>query len=267
MRAGVTLSPLARAILTKMPPVSSRLPDNHVHVVFFDAEASGGIDANVWARLVEWLQPDERRRFEQFKSLDSRASFLIGRGLTRRFLADLTDVPPQDWRFVEGRFGRPEIAAPDTTLNFNLAHSGGVIACVVADARAVGVDVEHLDRRPLVHDVAARSCSPDELADIALEPNTTRQERFLLYWTLKEAYLKARGIGLSVHLPDVSFSLAEEIPTLQLRGSMTAEDPRWMFRLAQPSARHILAVAADVSDGITPEVRVFRFRADRFLAS
>jgi 4'-phosphopantetheinyl transferase len=248
-----------------MSPTASRLPEGHVHVFFYDADADG-LDAVQWARLRGWLQPDELQRFERFKNLESRASFLIGRGLARRVLADLTGVPPEHWHFREGRNGRPEISAPATTLEFNLAHSGGMVACVVADRRDVGVDVEHLDRTRLLHDVAARTCAPDELADIDAEPDDRRQQRFLIYWTLKEAYLKARGVGISVHLADVAFSLEGGTPKIALRGSMAGEDDRWLFGLAKPSDRHLLAVAADTRDGVTPTVTLLRVMAHHFVA-
>ena len=246
--------------------IPHQLQPGEVRVSFFDAEAHGGLDATMWAQLVGWLQPDERERLNRFKNLESRASFLIGRGMVRRLLADITDVPPPAWRFVEGVRGRPEIGEPATRLRFNLAHSGGMVACVMADDRDVGIDVEHLDRRQLSFDVAARSCAPDEIDDINAEPAEGRQQRFLAYWTLKEAYLKARSLGISVHLPDVSFVLDVERPALVLRGSMADADPRWLMRIVQASSRHLLAVAAHHPEGDEPKIGFRRFRPEFFQA-
>jgi 4'-phosphopantetheinyl transferase len=242
---------------------SSRLPAGEVHVSFLDPEI-GGLDAPQWSRLLGWLQPDERARFERFRFLDGRASFLIGRGLARQVLSDVTGIAPAEWRFREGPRGRPEIAAPQTTMRFNLAHSGGVVACVIGDGVDVGVDVEDLDRRTLAYDVAARCCSEEELADIHDEPEEGRQRRFLVYWTLKEAYLKACGLGISVHLPDVAFSLATGEPQLQLRGSLAEDTRLWLFGLAQPTPRHIMAAATSHAPGQPVELRFQRFRASRF---
>jgi 4'-phosphopantetheinyl transferase len=246
-----------------MSLAASRIPAQEVHISFLDP-GIGGLDAPQWSRLLGWLQPDERARFDRFRHLDGRASFLIGRGLARQVLSDATDVPAAEWRFREGPRGRPEIAAPETTLRFNLAHSGGVVACVIGDGVDVGVDVEHLDRPALAYDVARRCCSDEELADIHDEPEEHRQRRFLIYWTLKEAYLKALGLGISVHLPDVSFSLATGEPRLNLRGSLADDQRRWVFGLTQPTPRHILAAAAGVRDEDTVSLRFQRFRASRF---
>ena len=247
-----------------MPLAPSRLPPGEVHVSCFDAEA-GGLDAPTWSRLLGWLQPDERARFDRYRDLEARASFLIGRGIARRVLADATGVPPAEWRFVEGARGRPEIAVPETDLRFNLAHSGGLVACVIGVRRDVGVDVEHLDRPALSHDVAARSCAPDELADINSEPEHARQRRFLAYWTLKEAYLKARGLGISVPMAEVAFSLDAAEPRLDLRGSMADAGARWIFRMAQPTSRHLVAVAADCRDSTTPVVTFQRIRTEHLV--
>jgi 4'-phosphopantetheinyl transferase len=241
----------------------SHLAATAVHAYCLNADEDG-LDAAGWSRLVSWLQPDERRRLDGFRHLESRASFLIGRGMARRLLARVTGVAPADWRFREGEYGRPEIASPETSIRFNIAHSGGMVACVLANGRDVGIDVEHVDRPRLLHNVAARSCAAAELADIEVEPEDRRQQRFLVYWTLKEAYLKARGVGVSVPLHEVSFSLEGTFPELRLLGSLAHEDPRWIFRLTQPSARHIAAIAADTRDGTVPDVSVRRFPAVEF---
>ena len=234
-----------------------------VLVAVFNAD-DGGLDADVWTRLKEWLQPDERDRAERFKDMEARAAFLIGRGMARAMLAEVTGVEPAAWRFVEGAHGRPEIASPDTPFHFNLAHSHGAVVCVVGRDREIGVDIEYLERPAPTHDLAARVCAPDELDDINAAPEAERLERFLVYWTLKEAYLKARGLGISVTMADVGFSLESGQPILTPRGGLADVDRRWTFRLAQPSPTHLVAVAADTRDGVVPNIRFQRFANNRF---
>jgi 4'-phosphopantetheinyl transferase len=196
---------------------------------------------------------------------------MIGRGMARTMLAEVSGIAPADWRFSEGAHGRPEIASPDTPFRFNLAHSHGMIACAVAKHRDVGVDVEFLDRPDSSHDVAKRVCSEDELADIEAAPEAGRKERFLVYWTLKEAYLKARGLGISVHLADVAFTVNGGDPKFVPGRSLADADTRWMFRLAQPGPRHLISVAVDTSgdaaDAAGPNIRFQRFGANRFPAA
>lgn len=234
-----------------------------VLVAVFNAD-DGGLQPEVWSQLQNWLQPDERERADKYTDMEARAAFLIGRGMARAMLSEVTDLPPGDWRFVEGAHGRPEIASPSTPYHFNLAHSHGAVACVVARDREIGVDIEFLQRKAASRDVATRVCAPEELEDVNAALEAGRQERFLVYWTLKEAYLKARGLGISVPLSDVAFSLASGQPVFTPRGTMADADTRWAFRLAQPGPTHLIAVAVDTRDGTEPNIRFQRFANNRF---
>ena len=96
-------------------------------------------------------------------------------------------------------------------LRFNLSHTDGLIACAVTIGREVGVDVEHIQRR-LTHDVAGRFFAPREVDDLKALPEDEQQRVFFDYWTLKEAYIKARGFGLALPLGDFAFTLAPPAP-------------------------------------------------------
>ena len=91
-------------------------------------------------------------------------------------------------------------------LRFNISHTDGLIACAVTIGREVGVDVEHINRH-LTHDVADRFFAPREVADLQSLPDEEQQRVFFDYWTLKEAYIKARGFGLALPLGDFAFTL------------------------------------------------------------
>ncbi len=124
-------------------------------------------------------------------------------------LSRYADVAPRDWPFRIDEHGRPELAArpagtPD--LRFNVSHTNGLVACAVTVGREVGVDVEHTGRR-LVHDVAERFFSPREVADLRACPAADQPVVFFDYWTLKESYIKARGLGLALPLRQFSFLL------------------------------------------------------------
>src|SRR5262249_1633095 len=143
--------------------------------------------------------------------------------------AENLDCAPRDLRFVtDGPGGRPELAASHPPLRFNLSHTHGLVACVVARA-ACGVDVESLGTAD--HDELAPSVlAPTELADYRALPDTERRERLLEIWTLKESYLKGIGLGLSRPLDSVAFTDFGTEPR--------CNDPAWRFRSARVTARH-----------------------------
>jgi 4'-phosphopantetheinyl transferase len=188
--------------------------------------------------------PDaERARFERFKHERSAHEFLAGRLLVRQWLAALTGYLPNDWQFVEGFRGRPEIAHPATSLRFNLAHSGGVVACIMTDGREAGVDVEDLGRRPVEADLWHRYCAPSEVADIEAQPAKAQHHRFLTYWTLKEAYLKAIGLGIGVHLADIAFHVGAGDPTIHFHDSLAGTSTDWAFGMTAASDQFLVSWA------------------------
>jgi 4'-phosphopantetheinyl transferase len=201
------------------------------------------------ARSVLTLPADERERFHRYRHPETAHQFLVGRLLIRGWLEAVSDTAAAEWQLVEGTRGRLAIAHPPCPWSFNLAHSGGLVACVLSLLPDVGVDLENLDRRPMDRDLHRRFCSPAEIADIERQPDAARMRRFLTYWTLKEAYLKARGLGIAVQLADVEFSVDGPRPSMTLKGSLADADPGWAFALFQPSPRFLLSVAAPQPSG------------------
>ena len=200
------------------------------------------------------LPPVERERFRKHRLPLPANEFLLGRLLIRGWLESVSGVAAAEWQFAEGDRGRPAIAHPASAWSFNLAHSGGMVACALSLLPDIGVDLEDLDRGPMSPDLYRRYCSPSEVADIESQPEADRMRRFLTYWTLKEAYLKARGLGIAVHLADVEFSVGGPRPSVAFRGSLEGSDPGWAFELFQPSPRCLLSVAVPRRGGAPPPV-------------
>lgn len=192
------------------------------------------------------LSESERARAARFHHLSDRWEFVLGRVMARHLLSNRCGTAPADFRFIENDHGRPEIAYPslDRPLRFNLSHSGGLVACVIGEGGQIGVDVERLDRPPVDPRVIRRYCSDDEQTALASMPDTLRHERFLELWTLKEAYVKARGTGLTLPLRKVSFAVGVEGPgDVSFNG--LDEEARWMFAHTRLEPKHLLAVAAE----------------------
>ena len=180
--------------------------------------------------------------------------------MARHLLASRAGVPAGEFRFVENAHGRPEITHPslDRPLRFNLSHSGGVVACVLGDARQIGVDVERLDRPAIDPRVIRRYCSEQEQASLNAMPETLRHERFLELWTLKEAYVKARGTGLTLPLRRVSFQVGLK-GTGDVDFNGIDDEARWVFAHTRLEPRHLLAVAAEREPGVEAALRLKTF--------
>jgi 4'-phosphopantetheinyl transferase len=128
-------------------------------------------------------------------------------------------------------------------LRFNISHTDGLIACAVTIGREVGVDVENIGRR-LLHDVAGRHFAPNEVRDLRQLPDDEQQRAFFDYWTLKEAYIKARGFGLALPLGDFAFKLNPPAPPVIAFEPALEDDPAtWQFLQDWPTPQHRLGLA------------------------
>ena len=200
------------------------------------------------ARCRAVLTDDEREKTDRFRFARDRHSCLITRALVRTTLSRHHDVPPERWRFRTNGHGRPEIAAPASPLRFNLSHTNGLVVCLVSRGRAVGVDVESLERAGRWVDLADRYFAPREAAALRRVNAAGRAVRFLEYWTLKEAYIKARGLGLALPLADFSFDLPARTPDdIEIRFTTAIDDDaaRWQFGLTRIGRAHLAATAIE----------------------
>ncbi|MFJ8109655.1 4'-phosphopantetheinyl transferase family protein [Streptomyces sp. NPDC096132] len=182
---------------------------------------------------LDLLTPDERARHHRLLRAGSRARFLGGRLLCRLALSARAGLPPDTWRFTHTRHGRPELTADHDGLRFNLSHTDGLIACVVAQGRGCGVDVERVP----FDDEKTRLLSAF-LGDVS---GASVSER----WVLAEAYLKGLGVGLAEGLGGLVFRRHAD-------GRFTVADhhrptaaARWRLALLRPSPHHLVAVATE----------------------
>ena len=200
------------------------------------------------ARCRALITNDERDKVDRFRFARDRQTALIARVLVRTTLSRYCDVPPDGWRFWITAHGRPEIESPSSTLRFNLSHTHGLIVCLVTLDREVGVDVECLDRANRWLDLAERFFAPREAAALRRLEASDRPTRFLEYWTLKESYVKARGLGLTIPLNGFSFDLPASAPghlRIRFTPAVDDNDARWQFTLERFGGNHLVATAVE----------------------
>lgn len=191
------------------------------------------------------LAPDEIERARKFRDEPRRRQFVVTRALTRIALSNyVAGVAPEEWRFVAGAHGKPELApefAPHG-LYFNAAHTAGLVALAVARVPDIGVDVENLVDGHPPFAIASRYFDADEVRDLEALPIGEKRVRFYALWTLKESWLKATGRGLAAGLASISFALdaAHRARRVTFAGGVSGA---WRFWQAQVSARHLLAIA------------------------
>lgn len=203
-------------------------------------------DPRLLERYRALLAPDEARQHLRFVFPEGRHEYLLTRALVRTVLSRYApEVAPEAWIFTRTAHGRPEIAGPAgaPAFRFNLSNTRGLIACLVASGHEVGVDVEDTSRAGETVEIAEHYFSPSEAAALRSLPAERQRARFFEYWTLKESYIKARGLGLAIPLDQFSFELGG--PEIRISfDPRLADDPSiWQFSLLRPTERHAMAAA------------------------
>ena len=220
------------------------LPFSAVHIDLVETANAAALDKLDSYKAL--LSKDEHERMARLVFDRDQRAFVITRAHVRTMLSRYAAVTPTDWRFVENVHGRPEIldrpaGTPD--LRFNISHTDGLIACAVTIGREVGVDVEHTGRH-LTHDIAGRFFAPDEVADLRKLPRHDQERVFFDYWTLKEAYIKARGFGLALPLGEFAFRLNPPgPPAITFLPSLDDDPSTWQFMQDWPTPQHRLGLA------------------------
>lgn len=197
------------------------------------------------AALRALLSVDERTRYQRFRCVQAAHQYLVAHGMLRSLLSRYADVKPADWQFVYGDHGRPEIANHlPVRLRFNLTHTDGLIACAVSQDRTCGIDAERCVARRHFPGIARRMFSDNECRALERTQGRARLEGFYSGWTLREAYVKARGIGISFPTRKLDFTVRRDDDIgLTQAPDIAGSGDDWYFRLMRPTEEHLLAIA------------------------
>jgi len=199
------------------------------------------------ARRAEVLTVDELARAARFHFERDRHRWIATRGAVRWLLAGYAGVAPTSVRFSLGPHGKPALEEPDGTgLEFNVSHSGELALCAVSHGRAVGVDVEAVRPEFANLSVARRFFAPAEATILAALPQSEQTAAFFDCWSRKEAYIKARGTGVTLGLDRFEVSLTPGRPAALLA---THDEPgateRWRLVALAPDNGYAGALVTD----------------------
>jgi len=169
-------------------------------------------EATLLNNYKDLLTDDETKKQQRYKFTPDRHDALITRAFVRDLLSYYADIAPKDWRFDKGEKDKPEIVNPPLPLRFNLSHTKGLIICAVTLTDDIGCDVENTTRSNDVLAIANRYFSAIETKELFSLSKEQQRHRFFDYWTLKESYIKAWGLGLAIPLKDFSFIIDNTEP-------------------------------------------------------
>jgi len=230
--------------LWSCPPETVTPSVDEVHVW----RSSLRLEATGAERLWQTLCEEERLRAERFHFQKDKEAFIAGRGALRVILGRYLNAPPADLRFRYSLYGKPSLTSEHGKgeLRFNVSHSAGLALYAVTVSREIGIDIEYIRDHLTYLQIAKRFFSPQEIAMLASLPEHSQRTAFFNCWTRKEAYIKARGEGLSLLLDKFEVSLAPGVPAALLSASGdTREVSRWTLQELTPGPGYVAALAVE----------------------
>jgi len=193
------------------------------------------------------LSEEEKTRAGRFRSHKDRNRFIVARGFLRHVLARYLRVSPERICFRYTPHGKPMLApiSASAEVRFSLCHSQGLALCAVALERDVGVDLERVRFDCAAKEIATRFFSAQEQAAILSLPEPARTVTFFRYWTVKEACLKATGLGLWSGLQGLVIALGEDEARVLRWGKAKPHDEKgWGIKTFEPQPGYTAALAA-----------------------
>jgi len=198
--------------------------------------------------LAEFLAPDDLDRAHRFRFERDRSRFVVAHGVLRALLATTCGVPPQHVRLSFGPYGKPALDPihGQGTLQFNLTHSHDLALVALTRGRELGIDVEYCRPMPDAELIAARFFSPAEQTALHELPDAARIRGFYTCWTRKEAYIKARGEGLSLPLDSFDVSVGGMTPARLVHVYDKPEEvKRWSLQTIPVPSNYVATLAVE----------------------
>src|ERR1039458_5017746 len=229
-------------VIWSTSPKALSLPEGEIHVW----RAHLDLGPKVLDRLMITLDIAEQSRAARFHFPRDRNYFVACRGILRKLLGDYLGSSPASIEFFYGAGGKPAHRPEDSRppIRFNLSHSDGLAVLAFARSREIGIDLELIRPEFAGEEIAERYFSARELAELRALPATIRPEGFSVCWTRKEAYVKARGLGLQIPLDSFSVSLTPGQPEIL----QSADSDRWNLRSFVPAPNFVAAIVEEGRD-------------------
>ncbi|MES2205564.1 MAG: 4'-phosphopantetheinyl transferase superfamily protein [Pseudomonadota bacterium] len=191
---------------------------------------------------------EEKDRFKKFVFDKDKKSFLATRCLIRVVLSlYVPAIPPQIWKFTENNYGKPFIANQlHTSLYFNLSNSTNLAVCAISVIdEHIGIDTECNTRLPVMHSIMDISLSKQEKKQVFSLSPEQQQKQILLYWIIKEAYIKAQGLGLQIDLSEITVETDQDDAIYIAHPTMPNFRPlNWSVQCYDLASQHNIAVCS-----------------------
>jgi 4'-phosphopantetheinyl transferase len=186
------------------PPEKFALQQNEVHIW----KAKLDVDPILEQKLWHLLSNDEKLRANRFRFQIDRLHYISARGILRSILGRYLNMRSAEVYFRYGQQGKPALS-PEHELKFNISHSGGLSLFALTLNKDIGIDLEKINEEIEIDSIANRFFAPGEVKRLFSLPQKDQTHAFFQCWTRKEAFIKAKGDGLSFPLDQFEVSFGD----------------------------------------------------------
>lgn len=222
--------------------LKSLADEAHIWIAFVRDHAASAVATH----YMSYLSDDEKAKLAKFRFYRDRISYLVCHALLRSTLSRYVDIPPDQWLFSNHYHGRPSInpSQCNAQIDFNISRTKYVSVCLITSSVEGGIDVECGDNLSELQLLIKSVLTPQERKNLRGVCMEVLHKRFLKYWTLKEAYLKALGLGLTIPMTQISFALQHNDNThINILSHDSCKLPGWQFAVNILPNNHVLSVA------------------------
>lgn len=201
-----------------------------------------------WQALTSMLSDDEQIKAKRFHYEKHRRRYIVGRAALRTLLGQYLDLQPKSIEFTYNSHGKPGLADGSSGMRFNLSHTEEIMLAAFVMGSDIGIDIESIMRDVDCTDIGQRWFSDMEGRTLQALPDYARHDAFFRTWSRKEAYIKARGEGISHLLHRFSVSVDEHEPRLIEHQDDAGETIRWRFIDIDAGEKYRATVVVESAD-------------------
>lgn len=190
--------------MTLIPSSLHSLKINHIDVWFIEPHR---LSTEAMVSLCALLSDEETLKLQQYKNKAAQHTATVSRSLCRLILSKYTNTDPKSLKFIRSQHGKPALVNNINNLRFNLSHNNELIIIAICVNDEIGCDIESPKRKISIEPISRRYFAKQEHQALCYLQGKEKQQRFFEIWTLKEAFVKATGIGISLGLDSFYFDL------------------------------------------------------------
>lgn len=199
-------------------------------------------------KICEFLNSLEIYKMKQFHFYSDQMRYAAGRAVLNELLPRYIDSSNKKLNIKRNKYGKPYlfVDGKQSDIKFNISHSGEKIGLIFSWNREVGIDIEEQKEIPDYYEIISQSFHSKEEELFLKSEKKQEYEKFFNYWTLKEAYVKGLGYGLSKDLN--SFYIKKKNDVNYCVYDLTEESEQWSLNLLKFSENYSGAIAISVEN-------------------